>query len=323
VTAPALSVILVTPDGYKDIEVTVRHIRAQTIARDLELLIVAPDASRVDVSETLRAELHGVRIVEFRSLKSLAVAKAVAVSHATAPVIAFAEDHSFPEPGWGAALLEAHSLGYAGVAPLMKNANPASGLSWAAMFLHFGGAVDQEGPSEPDYPSASHNMSYRRDVLTEIGATLGRLMLAELFLHEELRRRGHRMRFHPTAVTRHVNMSRLGPALWHAWVGGRLYGGLRQEFGRWSLVRRIVWACGSPLIPALRLSRVVPAMRRTAVGQAALRRALPAMVLILTVHAAGEAAGYLFGVGDSDTTYTVFETRRYRHVRVGDMSLWQ
>ena len=322
-TAPALSVVLVTPDGYPDIETTVRHIRAQTIARDLELLIVAPDASRVHVAEAVQAELHGVRIVEVQPLKSLAVAKAAAVSHATAPVIAFAEDHSFPDPGWGAALLEAHSLGYAGVAPRMKNANPASSLSWAAMFLHFGGAVDPDGPSEPDYPNASHNMSYRRDVLTEIGAPLGRLMLAELFLHDELRRRGHRMRLHPTAVTRHVNMSRLRPALRHAWVGGRLYGGLRQAFGGWSLVRRIVYAGGSPLIPVLRLGRLIPEMRRTAVGQAALRRALPAMGLILTVHAAGEAAGYLFGVGDSDTTYSLFETRRYRHVRGGDTSLWQ
>jgi hypothetical protein len=256
-------------------------------------------------------------------LRSLAAAKAAAVSHATAPVIAFAEDHSFPEPDWGAALLEGHSMGYAGVAPQMKNANPASSLSWAAMFLHFGGAVDPDGPSEPDYPSASHNMSYRRDVLTEIGAPLGRLMLAELFLHEELTRRGHRMRLHPTAVTRHVNMSRLRPALGHAWAGGRLYGGLRQAFGGWSIARRIVYAGGSPLVPALRLRRVIPEMRRSAVGQAALGRALPAMVLILMVHAAGEAAGYLFGVGDSATGYSAFETRRYRYVRAGDKSLWQ
>ena len=322
-TVPALSVVLVTPDGYPDIETTTRHILAQTIARDLELLIVAPDASRIHVSEAVQAELHSVRIVEVWPLKSLAAAKAAAVSHATAPVIAFAEDHSFPDPGWGAALLEAHSLGYAGVAPQMKNANPGSSLSWAAMFLHFGGAVDPDGPSEPDYPTASHNMSYRRDVLTEVGAPLGRLMLAELFLHEELRRRGHRMRLHPTAATRHANMSRLRFALAHAWVGGRLYGGLRQTFGGWSLARRIVYAGGSPLIPPLRLSRVIRVMRRSVDGQAALRHALPAMVLMLAVHAAGEAAGYLFGVGDCETGYSEFETRRYRHVRAGDKFLWQ
>ena len=52
-------------------------------------------------------------------------------------------------------------------------------------------------------------------------------------------------------------------------------------------------------------------------------RVLPAMVLILAVNAAGEAAGSLFGVGDSDTGYSGFEIRRYRHVRAGDKSLWQ
>jgi hypothetical protein len=301
----------------------VRHLRAQTIAPDLELLIVAPDASRMHVSEAVQAQLHSVRIVEVGPLKSLAAAKVAAVSHATAPVIAFAEDHSFPDPGWGAALLEAHAFGYAGVAPQMKNANPGSSLSWAAMFLHFGGAVDPDGPSEPDYPAASHNMSYRRDVLTEIGVHLGRLMLAEGFLHEELKRRGQRMRLQPTAATRHTNISRLLPALAHAWVGGRLYGGLRQTLGGWSLARRIVYAGGSPLIPPLRLTRVIALMRRSVAGQAALRHALPAMVPILAVHAAGEAAGYLFGMGDCDTRYSAFETRRYRHVRAGDKFLWQ
>jgi hypothetical protein len=319
---PALSVILITPAGYAEIEATVRYLRRQTIAHEVELVIAAPSAAAVRVPDEHAAELHDVRIVELGRLDSLADARAQAVRATSAPVVAFGEDHSFPEPGWAAALVAPYAHGYSGVAPQMRNGNPDTGLSWAAMFLHFGGAVEPPGGFEADYPAASHNMSYRRDVLLELGDDLADLLLAELFLHEALRARGHRLWVEPAAGTRHVNISRLRAALAHAWVGGRLYGGLRRGFGEWSLLRRILYAGGSPLIPLLRLRRVVPQARRTRVGRAALPRALPPMVALLVVHALGEAAGYLFGAGSTRVRYSEFETRRDRFVRPSETTLW-
>jgi hypothetical protein len=322
VSAPALSAILITPDGYAEIATTVRHVRAQTIASQIELVIVASSANRVHLPPEHSAELHTVTVVELPGRRSLAAARAAGVAAARGPVVAFNEDHSFPEPGWAAALLAAHGRGYSGVAPEMKNANPDSALSWAAMFLHFGGAVEPSRGFETDYPAASHNMSYRRDALLDLGDRLGDLMLAELFLHEALRARGHRLWVEPAATTRHVNVSRFRPALGHAWAGGRLYGGLRRGFAAWSLARRLVYVGGSPLIPLLRLRRVLPLMRSTRAGRAVLPRAIPAMVAILAVHAAGEAAGYLFGKGDTELWYSEFETRRDRYVRPAERALW-
>lgn len=319
---PHLSVVLVTPDSYAEIETTVRSLRAQTIAGRVELLIAAPSALRVQIPGDHTADLQGVRVIEVGPLTSLAAARATTMRHATAPFVAFAEDHSFPEPGWAAALVAAHAKGYTGVAPQMMNGNPETGLSWAAMFLHFGGAVEPGNGFEADYPAASHNMSYRRDALLELGDGLGELMLAELFLHEALRARGHRLWVEPTAGTRHMNVSRLFPALRHAWFGGRLYGGLRSNFGAWTFPRRVLYAGGSPLIPLMRLRRVVPEMRRTNAGRAALSRALVPMAAILAVHALGEAFGYLFGLGNTKVAYSEFETRRDRHVRPAERALW-
>jgi hypothetical protein len=319
---PALSSIIVTPDDYDTIATTVRHLSAQSIAAQIELVIVAPRADRVRVPPNDNASFHSVRIVEIGALESLAAAKAIGVSVAAAPVVAFNEDHSFPEPTWAEALLGAHRGGYTGVAPQMKNANPATALSWAAMFLHFGGTVEPSGGFEADYPAASHNMSYTRAVLRDYGDQLADLMTAEMFLHEALRAGGHRLWVEPSAVTRHANISQLGSALRHAWIGGRLYGGLRRAFGAWPLGRRIVYAGGSPLIPLLRLRRVVPLMRRTAAGRSALPRALPAITLILIVHAMGEAAGYLVGVGSTRESYSDLESHRDRHVRREERALW-
>jgi hypothetical protein len=204
----------------------------------------------------------------------------------------------------------------------MKNANPASALSWAAMYLHFGGTVEPENGFETAHPAASHNMSYTRAALLEVGNRLSELMLAELFLHEALFARGHRFWVEPAAATRHINLSRLRPALIHAWTGGRMYGGLRRDFGSWPLMRRIVYAGGSPLIPLLRLRRVLSQLRRTQSGRSLIPRVLPAMAVILTVHAAGEAVGYLFGMGKTRISYSEFETRRERHVRPAERALW-
>lgn len=320
---PALSSILITPDDYAPIERTVEHLGAQTIAGQIELVIVAPREDRVQIPPDVAARFHGVTVAGITMLGSLAVARAAGVASASAPIVAFNEDHSFPEPGWAAALLDAHRRGYSGVAPQMKNANPASALSCAAMYLHFGGVVDPERGFEAAYPAATHNMSYTRASLLEVGDQLAELMLAELFLHESLRARGHRFWVEPGAVTRHVNMSRLRPALMHAWIGGRMFGGLRRAFGSWTLGRRIIYAGGSPIIPLLRLRRVIPLLRRTRSGSRLLPRVLPAMVLILAVHAAGEAAGYLLGMGKTRISYSRFETRRDRHVRPEERALWE
>jgi len=101
-----------------------------------------------------------------------------------------------------------------------------------------------------------------------------------------------------------------------------MYGGLRCAFGAWSLPRRIVYAGGSPLIPLLRLRRVLPQMRRTRAGGSLIPRVLPVMAMILAVHAAGEAVGYLFGMGKTRISYTKLETRRDRHVRPEERVLW-
>ena len=319
---PSIAAILVTLDGYATIATTLKYLRAQTIANQVELVLVAPKAKDVHVPPEDVAALHSVTMTEVPDVKSLAVARMAGVRAASAPLVVFSEDHSFPEPGWAAALVDAHRRGYAGVAPQMKNANPDSSLSAAAMYLHFGGAVEPDEGFETRYPAASHNMSFSRAALLEVGDRLAELMLAEGFLHEELHRRGHRFWVEPNAVTRHVNMSRLRPALIHAWTGGRLYGGLRGSFGAWPLLRRIVYAGGSPLIPLLRLRRVLPMLRRTQRGRDLIPRVIPPMAVILMVHAIGEAAGYLFGAGRTSVSYSSLETHRERYVRPGERQLW-
>lgn len=319
--SPALSVVLITPDVFDTVRTTVRHLNAQTIAGQIELIIAAPVASAVHVPPEAVSRLRRCKVVEVGALTTMCSGKVKALSHATAPIIAFAEDHSFPEPDWAAALLDGHARGYTGVMPAMLNANPRTFLSWSAMFMHFGAAVEPID-GEVRYGSASHNTSYRRDALLELADELPRLMLVELFLQDALHARGHRFLQQPAARTRHVQATR--PRAWvgHGFIGGRLYGGLRVELNRWPLARRMFMVAASPLIPLLRLRRVVREIRRTSHGPLLLPRLLPHLITGLVIHAAGEVTGYILGVGDSDVTYSEFEAHRYRNTAEPDRVAW-
>lgn len=318
---PSLSVILCTSGSFGAIEATVRHLGEQTVRQQIELLIVAPDAARVRPIEERLAPLHSWRIVEVGPFRTLADAKVKALPFASAPVIAFAEDHCFPEPGWAAALIEAHREGWTVVAPEMVNGNPGGLLSWANLFMHFGSSVEPGMRHQVAVPASSHNTSYRREALLGMRSELSGLMNAELFLNERLRSSGHKCLLEPAARTRHVNVSRLRPWFTHHWIGGRLYGGTRAKLGNWSPLRRLIYIGGSPLVPPLRLARVRREIRRTT-HASLFPRLLPALIAGLAVYALGEAMGYLLGVGEADVKYAVSELDRYRYVVDRDLAAW-
>jgi hypothetical protein len=293
----------------------------QTAREQIELLIVAPDAARVRPVEEWLAPLHSWRIVEVGPYHSLAEAKVKTLPFASAPVIAFAEDHSFPEPDWAAALIEAHREGWTAVAPEMANANPGGLLSWANIFIHFGSSVEPGTRREVAVPTSSHNTSYKRNVLLGLGSELTGLMHVELFLNERLHSSGHKCLLEPAARTWHVNVSRLRPWLRHHLISGRLYGGTRAKLNNWSPLRRLIYIGGSPLIPPLRLARVRREIRRTS-HASLFPKLLPALVAGLTVYALGEAMGYLFGAGDSAAKFSASELDRPRFVVDRDLAAW-
>jgi Glycosyl transferase family 2 len=123
---PAMSVIVITPDSYSTVRKTIRRLRAQSVSHQLEIVLVVPSAQGANIDYSDLGSFHGVRIVEIANMYSTARARAAGVYRATAPVIAFVEDHSFPAKGWAEALIRAHQKPWAAVGPMMANANPHS-----------------------------------------------------------------------------------------------------------------------------------------------------------------------------------------------------
>jgi hypothetical protein len=306
---PELSVIVLTPDNYRTIHRTLAHLRAQTVRDRLELVIVAPAAEPVDPA------FPAVRHVPLRDLTSTAAARAAGVRAATAPVVAFVEEHSFPQPNWAAELIAAHRQPVAGVGPAIVNANPATLTSWANLIIEYGPWLDP-APAAPVEHLPGHNSSYQRDVLLAYGDRLEAMLDAESILHWDLRARGHRLVLAPAAKTEHFNFSRLGSSVPLRFHGGRLFAAARSR--HWSTARRLAYGVAAPLIPPVRLARLTREMSRPGRARPGLWRVWPLLFVLLMLDALGEMVGYLTGAGEAMAKLTDMEFHRDRHLTAAD-----
>ena len=170
-----LSVIILTPDRFATIGKTLRHLAAQNVAAQLEIVIVAPSASGLDLDGSCLRHFHSHSVVETGPMVSTARARAAGVRAASALIVAFAEDHYYPDAGWAEALIGRHQENCAAVGPAMANANPRTATSWANLLIEY---------SEWLYPCPSgerehlpgHNSSYKRSVLLEYGDRLEQML---------------------------------------------------------------------------------------------------------------------------------------------------
>jgi hypothetical protein len=300
---PQLSVILVT-DGIELVRETLAHLGEQSARGRIEVVIATPGGSLDGAGEL--TGFHSVTVIDSDSRKSTPVARAMAVEAAHAPVVAMAETHCFPDPDWAEILIEAHRGPWAAVGPEIDNENPERPASWANLYVDYAAWLSPatSGPID-DLPG--HNTSYKRELLLAYGAELPHLLLSESVLHWDLRSHGHRLYQEAQAKVRHRNINRPVPALIEHFHNGRCFGAARSR--NWSLARRALYAAGSPLIPVIRLRRILRDIRRTNRGHI-LPRALPMMMSSLSVHAIGEMLGYATGAGNAPGGMAKYELER-------------
>lgn len=309
---PALSIVLAT-DTLSTVEPVVSRLREQTEADRLELVLVTPepDAARREIRAL--DGFAAILVVEIDDLVPLAAARAAGVRAATAPIVFLGETHSYPEPDWADGLIEAHEGDWAAVTPGFRNANPAGALSWAGFLADYGAWLatlpPREGRAIPTY-----NTAYKRAALLELGPDLERLLTTGDELLVRLRAAGHRFLFHPSSPIAHVNVTDL-----RSWIVERFLGGLltaSSRMPRWSTARRLLYAAGSPLIPAVVLARVAPGVgvaRRSFDLPAA---TYPALVIGTAVSALGELVGYVgTPTAWAEERMTELEIHRLRYAR--------
>ena len=311
---PELSVILPTADEYSTIRRTVSALHTQTIRDRIELVIVAPS----DDPHIIQHEVAGfaaVTIVNGGPLQTSNIARSTGIRHASAPIVVLAEDHCFPDPDWAAALVEAHRGNFAVVGPVLRNANPRSMTSWANLLLEYYPWLDGAERSEMD-DLPGHNSAYRKDLLLAYGDRLEGLFEVEAVIQRDLREKGHRMLLEPAARTNHLNFSRVRSALKLRFHAGRSFAGHRTM--GWSGSKRAGYIFGAPLIPLVRLARILGMVRSSSTYSWLFPRVVPMLALYLLVDGFGELIGYVSGPGGAARVLGEIEFKRARFMNAED-----
>ena len=293
-----MSVVVVSLDDYERLRLTMRALMAQTARSELEIVFVAPSRSLLNLEENDLKEFHSFLVVEIGTIRSTGGAVAAGFQRARAPVVAYAEEHSYPFPTWAEALLQAHQKPWGAVGAAVANANPGA-LSWAHLFTDFGPCVK---PATGGITSqlAWHHVSYKRELLSEYDLEqLQDLLETEGFLLRAIENMGRQLYFEPAAESNHVNASTVRGLIQCEFLGGRLFAAARARHEGWSPARRLLYVLGSPLVPLLRLRRTVREMRRAGRFDQLFPQILPGLLTALLAHCFGEISGYAAGSGDA------------------------
>jgi hypothetical protein len=308
---PAISVILGT-DLYETVRPVVECLRRQTVKDRLELVIIAPRRASLGMSDADGEGLAAVRFVEVGDVNLLAVAGAAGVRAATAPIVVIGETHTYPDPGWGEALIRAHEGPWAVIVPGFGNANPNGPLSWAIFLLDYGRWLAGL-PAGEIALAPTHNSSYKREVLLSIGPALETALAHGDEMTLKLNSAGHRTYFEPSAVIDHLNVTQLAPWLHERFLGGRVIAGRRAM--RWPWWMRLLYVVASPLIPVVVLSRIWPGVRHARRETRLPFGTLPAIIIGAMVSAMGELVGYAWGIGTGvEEQMTEYEVHKVRYV---------
>ncbi len=314
-----MSVVLVTPDSYPTIRKTMSDLRRQTFHDVLEIVLVAPSCEKLNLDESLMDVFAGFDVVELGSIQSIGQANAAGIRRASAAIVALAEDHCFPDADWAEHLIKAHDGPWAAVGPCVRNANPATTVSWADLFIGYGPWLSSTAGREIEF-LPGHNSSYKRNVLLSYGDRLEQMMVAETVLHWDLRSKGYHLYFEPAARVAHTNYSR-----WSSWVpiqyhNGRLFAASRnEEMTGW---QRMIYIAGSPLIPLVRLARLV-ALQRSGRLFGRFTWCLPTLIVGLILDGLGQMVGYSMGYGDALKRVAEYEFHRIRHITERDRRVFE
>jgi hypothetical protein len=315
---PALSVILPSCSTPAVQRTTLGHLGNQTIASDIEVIVVCPQPERHEEVADLVVPFHSVRFIASPAdCCSLGRQRAIGTLAAKAEFIAFGEDHCAPAPDWAESLVAAFRSGpWAGIGVAMHNANPQTALSWGNLVIGYYNWVAPVHAGEIENISGS-NATFRRSLLTPFGDDLAELLERGGAVQAELRKRGHRFFIEPAARVYHKNFSLLSSTLRLRYDIGR-FNGARQVRGK-GIVGRLVAAVLAPVEVGLRLGKIVK--RMAARGYPVRPRLVFGLGVGLSGDVVGIMTGALLGMGNAERRVYEGEFNRDQHMRPSERGL--
>ncbi len=308
---PSISAILITIDSYKRIETTVKYLYDQTVRDKIEVVIVATKLEDLCPDTTTLSSFHSYKFIELEIIDT-GKAMAEGVFNCSADIVAYCEEHSFPESHWAETLINRHEEDWAAVGWAIKNYNHESLISRASCYMDFGRCMHPV-ESKARYRLASHHISYKKEVLQKFRNNLSELLENEAIMINELKKNGYRTFLESSVCSHHICISKMSSFVKSEFYGGRQFAAIKSKYGGWGLIRKVIYIGGSPLRPLSKLFRILLDTHRTKNWMNFMFLILPVLVPALISSAAGEVVGYVFGIGESSALRTDVELNRAGH----------
>lgn len=232
------------------------------------------------ITETPRVSIDRHRLYERR--------RAVGLSLARGAVVALTEDFAVPTPDWSRQVLAAHARAHPVIGGAIENGIDRP-LNWALYYCDFG-RYGRPFPAGPVSYVSDVNVSYKQPVLLAT-ADVWRDAYQETTLHWYLKAHGYPLFLDPSPV---VFQQRPTLPLAHAVreraALGRAFAETRAATATW---QRVLYACGTPVLPLLLLSRCMRHMLRQGRTVRQMATTLPLALILMTAYALGELSGYI------------------------------
>jgi len=282
---PRLSLILVCPKGWSDLVLALPGLQAQTIAKDIELILAAkPGLFPNDINDRIEG-LHSVRIVETTEFIPRGAAVIEAIAKCRAPFIGPHENHSYAEAETYEKLLDAMGENTGCIAPIYYCLNAEA--RWAAatsVVTHGHAAAPVTGESRRQL--TLHHAVYPADVLKP----RAELFRDENILHQTLYDEGFKVHFLPGTVLWHLEAGTPSLALAIAHVLGRQFGWHRSR--EMANLERIGRLLALPLVVLVLLKHYLGMLMSLDDLRTMRLAVVPHVSLLAGVFAIGEVHGY-------------------------------
>jgi hypothetical protein len=258
-----------------------------------EVLVV--DRCGEDTRAALRSRFPGVEVIAADGRTALPALRAQGIARARGRLVAVLADRFIPDPGWLAALEEAHRSGREAFGGAVENGSTTRVVDWAVFLCEYAPFVPPlaRGPASA---LPGNNAVYDRALLARIeGALEGGAW--DGFLHEKIRALGVRLWTEPSLRVTHRKEYQFSAFLSQRYHASRAFAATRLAAApRW---KRLAYACATPLLPPLLLARLLAVVARKHRHRERFVVAAPLILTFLVSGAWGEAVGALLGTGDS------------------------
>lgn len=250
--APAVSVVLVVGNRRRRSRRALESILAQQGVDRAEIILI--DAGDPDAAPMEGTDGTWIVRVPTSISEGLGGLKAEGVRRASAPVVAFLEDHAEARPGWLIGIMDVFDGPWAGAGAEVHNANPEVGIGDAVGWFNYGRWAPPMPAGEAEM-LAGNNTIYRRDLLLALGDGLDELLVSDTVLQERLISEGERFWQDPRISILHRNPTTIAGGMKAEYLYHVCYGMLRAEAMHWDFGRKAKYVLLAPAIALLRWLR--------------------------------------------------------------------